>query len=117
PHLPGRDRPASTGARTVPSPDDAAARAVVASRDHDPFPHVRRSSLSTLLLLTPLLVAQAPDPERRDVTKVYTELCATCHGPNMTGTGQAPSLLDSEWKFGGDDASIAHSIRAGQPAA
>ena len=82
------------------------------------------SSLLAFILLAPLAVArapialaQAPDPGRRDVDKVYAELCSTCHGPDISGTGQAPSLLDDEWKFGSDDASVAHSIRAGQPAA
>ena len=53
-------------------------------------------------------------PPRRDVGRLYTELCANCHGANMQG-GQAQSLLDDVWRFGGDDASLAKSIREGHP--
>lgn len=78
---------------------------------------IAASSLLAFILLAPLAAAQTPDPGRREVDQVYAELCSTCHGPGLSGTGQAPSLLDDEWKFGSDAASIAHSIRAGQPAA
>ena len=67
------------------------------------------------LALVPLLHAQRPTPER-DVSKLYTELCASCHGPKLTGA-QSQSLVDDEWKFGGDDASLARSIKDGHPAA
>ena len=53
----------------------------------------------------------------RDVSKLYGELCASCHGPKLTGA-QAPSLLDDVWKFGGDDASLTgRSRRAASPRA
>jgi glucose/arabinose dehydrogenase len=48
------------------------------------------------------------------VAKRYGELCAACHGPNLEG-GRAPSLLDDTWTFGGDDKSLAESIREGRP--
>jgi aldose sugar dehydrogenase len=63
-----------------------------------------------------LLLHAQPKPNPRDVSKLYGELCASCHGPKLTGA-QAPSLLDDVWKFGGDDASIARSIREGSLAA
>lgn len=44
----------------------------------------------------------------------YLELCASCHGKNLEGV-QAPSLLDDDWTHGGDDESIARSIRNGIP--
>jgi glucose/arabinose dehydrogenase len=44
----------------------------------------------------------------------YAQFCASCHGPTLQG-GSATSLVDDEWKFGGDDASIAASIRDGRP--
>jgi glucose/arabinose dehydrogenase len=79
--------------------------------------------LRSLLLLTfasaiaaaPLLLAQ-PKQHPRDVAKLYGELCASCHGPKLTGA-QAGSLLDDQWKFGGDDASLARSIKEGNVAA
>ena len=69
-------------------------------------------ALGVAAALTPILLAQSPapapaaaqapapapaaaqanpaQPAKRDVTKIYAELCASCHGPNMSG-GQAPS--------------------------
>lgn len=44
----------------------------------------------------------------------YLELCAACHGKNLEGV-QAPSMLDDEWTNGGDDESLARSIRNGLP--
>lgn len=44
----------------------------------------------------------------------YAQFCAACHGPNLAG-GSAGSLLDEDWKFGGDDASISASILNGRP--
>jgi aldose sugar dehydrogenase len=44
----------------------------------------------------------------------YVQFCASCHGPTLQG-GSAPSLVDDEWKFGGDDASIVASIKDGRP--
>ncbi len=38
--------------------------------------------------------------------------CAGCHGPGAAG-GMAPPLLGLKWKYGGDDASVAKSIREG----
>ena len=39
--------------------------------------------------------------------------CASCHGPTLQG-GSATSLMDEDWKFGGDDASITATIRDGR---
>ena len=43
----------------------------------------------------------------------YAQFCASCHGPTLQG-GTAASLVDDEWKFGGDDASLTASIREGR---
>jgi glucose/arabinose dehydrogenase len=59
------------------------------------------------------LGTRAPGEAARDVGEVWTETCASCHGEKLTG-GQAQSLLDDEWTYGGDDASLAASIREGQ---
>jgi glucose/arabinose dehydrogenase len=79
------------------------------------------TSLAAVTLLAaaaaaPLLLNAQPKPHPRNVAKLYAELCASCHGATLTG-GQAPSLLDNEWKWGADDASIAKSIREGNVAA
>ena len=56
----------------------------------------------------------AQAPEKRDVAQVFAETCAACHGAKLQG-GQAASLVDDAWMHGGDDASLARSIREGQP--
>ena len=68
--------------------------------------------LAGLMACGGLAVAQTPPP--RDVAKVFEESCAACHGANLRG-GQAKSLVDDAWKHGGDDASLARSIREGRP--
>jgi glucose/arabinose dehydrogenase len=45
---------------------------------------------------------------------LYKTHCASCHGNNLAGERSA-SLLDDTWAFGGDDESVAASIRAGRP--
>lgn len=49
----------------------------------------------------------------RDVTQLYAEFCSGCHGPKLEG-GKGGSLVDDRWKHGGDDESIARSIRDGR---
>jgi glucose/arabinose dehydrogenase len=44
---------------------------------------------------------------------VIAMYCASCHGPTLQG-GSATSLMDEDWKFGGDDASITTTIREGR---
>lgn len=68
-----------------------------------------------LLLLSPFTVttelsAQIQRPGALNTT--YAQFCASCHGANMEG-GLAPSMLDDVWVHGGDDESIARSIRDG----
>lgn len=47
--------------------------------------------------------------------KLFTQFgCAGCHGPNGSG-GLGPALNDSDWVYGGDDASIFKSIHDGRP--
>ena len=66
--------------------------------------------LAALLLPTTLALAQqAP----RDARVIYAEFCAGCHGAKLEG-GSAPSLVSGQWRHGGDDASLAASIRKGR---
>ena len=53
-------------------------------------------------------------PAKRDITKVYAELCSGCHGDHMEG-GKGVSLVDGKWRHGGDDASLLRSILHGHP--
>ncbi len=58
-------------------------------------------------------LAAAQEVRQGAVVGVYAERCASCHGEKLEG-GQAKSLLDDEWKYGGGDASVAASIRDGR---
>jgi glucose/arabinose dehydrogenase len=73
---------------------------------------------SRLLLAAALLVPAVPALAQQfrtgTVAERYTQLCANCHGANLEG-GQAPSMLDDVWTAGGDDESLAKSIRNGFP--
>ncbi len=77
---------------------------------------LRRSAFVLVLaalMSSPFLLAQQ---QRKDaVARQYATLCASCHGANLEG-GLAPSMLDDEWVHGGDDASLAASIKNGWPA-
>lgn len=52
----------------------------------------------------------------RDAGALYAELCANCHGAQLEG-GKGGSLRGNPWKHGGDDATLARSIREGFPGA
>ena len=54
------------------------------------------------------------------INEFYAAACANCHGQKLEGgrtpAGHTvPSLLDDEWLHGGDDDSIAKSIKIGYP--
>jgi aldose sugar dehydrogenase len=57
---------------------------------------------------------QNPPSQGREVTKLYADKCASCHGTDMSG-GSAPSLVNGTWHYGGDDPSITRSICDGHP--
>lgn len=67
-----------------------------------------------LLILLPFVswAQKNPPSEGREVTKLYAEQCASCHGADMSG-GSGPSLCGEIWKHGGDDTSVTRSIRDG----
>ena len=77
-----------------------------------------RSLILIALVPARLCVAQPPSSPaglgHGAVAKRYADLCASCHGPELEG-GRAQSLLDDSWTFGGDDKSLAESIREGRP--
>ena len=63
--------------------------------------------------VVPAIGAPAP-AAGRDATQRYVQLCAGCHGEHLEG-GKAGSLVDGQWKHGGDDASLMRSIQHGFP--
>src|SRR5687767_8363200 len=69
--------------------------------------------LAAILASLSTAFAQLARPTGK-INEIYTQLCANCHGANLQG-GQAQSLLDDVWIAGGDDESLAKSIRNGFP--
>jgi aldose sugar dehydrogenase len=69
---------------------------------------------SALLSLAATSALPAQITRAGNISQTYAQLCANCHGVNLQG-GQAPSMLDDEWVHGGDDESLARSIRNGFP--
>ena len=80
------------------------------------MPLPSRSHLAFILAAAALAPASlsAQTVRTGSVAERYQLLCAACHGKNMEGA-QAPSMLDDIWAHGGDDESIAKSIRNGFP--
>jgi glucose/arabinose dehydrogenase len=58
--------------------------------------------------------AQPSRPPADPSAKTYATYCAGCHGSSLSG-GRAPTLLDEEWRFGGDDEQLRQSISEGRP--
>ena len=69
-----------------------------------------------MFFLATLLPAASGIGQTRDVKKIYSEICANCHGIAFEG-GSGPSFTTGKWKHGGDDASLTQSIREGFPQA
>lgn len=59
-----------------------------------------------LLWVTPLPAAD------RSPEEIARQLCASCHGPALSGA-RGPNLLDAHWNHGGDDETIARIVREG----
>lgn len=89
-----------------------------------------RLSLLSLFLFVGLgtsLVWAQPEPERgpalleasRDAKtvragkKLYSQLCASCHGPEGTGGDAPTNLFDAKWNNGGKPEQIWATINAG----
>ncbi|MES1167491.1 MAG: c-type cytochrome, partial [Pseudomonadota bacterium] len=79
-------------------------------------PLASRPILLAALAAAALAPTRSPAQQVRTgaVALTYTTLCAACHGAQLQGA-QAPSMLDEVWAHGGDDESLARSIRTGFP--
>jgi len=75
-----------------------------------------RVVLLILLAVSPAASQTAAEAPRRDVARVYAEICAACHGPRLEG-GKAQSLVDDVWVSGGTDADLQRTIADGRPEA
>jgi glucose/arabinose dehydrogenase len=76
---------------------------------------MRYRVLTAVALLGGTMHVTSAEPNGRDAGAIYSELCANCHGVNLEG-GKGGSLRGNAWKYGGDDDSLARSIREGLPA-
>ena len=74
-----------------------------------------RGGLLVVVACAAVSTVRAQDFRTGTVAERYTLLCANCHGRNLEGSGTGPSLLKDTWLHGGDDESIARSIRTGFP--
>ena len=76
----------------------------------------RRAVLCSRLVAGALILAGilpgVAQTKMRNVSELYSQNCAACHGDNMEG-GQTESLLDDTWKHGSDDASLRKIIAEG----
>lgn len=64
------------------------------------------------LLLLPLSGVAQGMRTGTDISRLYQQHCAACHGRNLDGA-LAPSILDDKWAHGGSDEDIARVIREG----
>jgi len=48
--------------------------------------------------------------------RLFLQNCSQCHGSNAKGTTGFPDLTDKDWLYGGDPASIKHSLLYGRQA-
>lgn len=70
------------------------------------------SSLISPLVFAATFAHQSQAADSSNVTDLYTDNCASCHGKNLEG-GMAPSMLDDKWRVGGKDTEIAKTIAEG----
>ncbi|MEK7952920.1 PQQ-dependent sugar dehydrogenase [Luteolibacter soli] len=75
---------------------------------------MKRTLLLSALLISPLLAQDKPDFSKMKAEKIFEQLCAGCHGADLSG-GQGGSLIDGEWKHGSEDADLMKSIKEGNP--
>jgi len=75
---------------------------------------LRLAGIAAVLCFSGTALFQAQAQPGGSINRLYAQHCASCHGAQMQG-GQAPSMLDDEWVNGGDDESLARSIRNGSP--
>ena len=72
--------------------------------------------LATSLLFAAALACAAKFNIGKGAVKdLYTTFCSACHGVNLEGGGQGPSLLDDTWLHGDTDDEIARNIAEGVP--
>ena len=71
---------------------------------------------SSALLFTACQAASAQKTDTEFAVEkgqaVYAEYCESCHGANMAG-GQAPSMADDTWAYGGTDEDIRRIVEEG----
>jgi cytochrome c oxidase cbb3-type subunit 3 len=70
------------------------------------------------LLGQPLDALAAEPAAMQSAWRIFNANCSTCHGENAAGqAGNFPDLTDAVWQWGGDEAQIIQTLRAGRQAA
>lgn len=64
-----------------------------------------------LFTLTAIAIATVASAQNRGEA-IYLEKCASCHGRNLQG-GNAQSMVDGVWQFGGGDSELFRNIKFG----
>jgi aldose sugar dehydrogenase len=80
---------------------------------------IRRTVTTVGLLIFPALAIAQPS-DITDGRAIYLQSCAGCHGQDLTG-GQAKSMVDGDWQYGGRRQDVFRStkfgiVQAGMPA-
>ena len=73
---------------------------------------------TALLAIASLVLPSTPRPalaQEASGQDLYLQLCASCHGSDLTG-GLGPNLIDDEWMYGAEHLAQAVVIRDGVPA-
>lgn len=60
-----------------------------------------------------LLKTNVVEESAGDNQNNYEQLCLSCHGANLEGTGRGPNLIDDKWIYGNTRSNIAGIIRNG----
>ena len=71
--------------------------------------------LLTLATINESASAQMKEEAKIDASELYQTNCASCHGVNRQGSGVAPGLDDSTYRYGGRPADLRRIIRDGIP--
>lgn len=74
---------------------------------------LRRTIGSTALLVVALTTAISTAADENPGAQLFGRNCASCHGPNMEGTGRGPALSTSEYRYGGQRDDIVRIIQNG----
>lgn len=105
----------SRGTSTTARPNSATSRTSIASAKSQAGsnPGTGSNPIAATKGAASKTSGKSTSPSPRSSAQLYTELCAGCHGPDMNGKDNIPSLTDSKWLYGGTSQAIQNSIARG----